>query len=498
MEILLDRGSAAPLYRQIERQVRAQILSGALRPGFRLPPERRLATALGVNRTTVLAAYRELRADQLVASRVGRGTEVVGPPSPRPSAGSPPWRQLFRDSVPGAADSLVRDLLQLTERSDAISLAVGLPAADLVPVELVRTLLDRLLSEIGAPLLLYGPTEGLTLLRETLAGWLAGRGIDASATEVMVLSGSQQGLDLVARALLEPGDEVVVEEPSYFGALQVFRAAGARLLGIPIDDDGMRTDLLEAVLERQRPKLIYTLPTFQNPSGRSLPSARREHLLELAARHGVPVLEDDPYSDLRYEGDPLPSLRALDQSGTVLYLSTFSKVLFPGLRLGFMVAPRPVVRQLALVKQLADLHTGTAAQWLLERLLSEGHYPRHVETVRGAYRARRDAMEAALGSGVGRGLRWRRPEGGFYLWITLPPGLDRSRLMAHAGERGVSFLPGWACSPDRPGEQAVRLSFSYPPPDRITAGVGRFLDAVAAATAETSDDIDQVGTQPIV
>lgn len=498
MEILLDRSSPAPLYRQIERQLRAQILSGALPSGFRLPPERRLAAALGVNRTTVLAAYRELRAEQLVDSRVGRGTEVVGPPPAPAAVGSPPWRQLFREPAPGAADSLVRDLLQLTERSDAISLAVGLPAAELVPVELVRELLDRLFAEVGAPLLLYGPTEGLTALRERLAEWLSGRGIVAAPAEVLVLSGSQQGLDLVARALIEPGDEVVVEEPSYFGALQVFRAAGARLLAIPVDDEGLRVDLLEQVLERRRPKLIYTLPTFQNPSGRTLSPARRERLVGLAARHGVPLLEDDPYADLRYDGDPVPPLKAFDPSGTVLYLSTFSKVLFPGLRLGFLVAARPVVRRLALVKQLADLHTGTAAQWLLERLLAGGHLPRHADRVRGVYRRRRDAMEQALLRGAPGDVGWSTPHGGFYYWITLPAELDRARLMAEAGTRGVSFLPGWACFPDPPGGSAVRLSFSYPPPDQIALGVARFLEAVAAARTGGPEMFDEVGTPPIV
>jgi len=502
VEIALDRSSPIPIYRQIERQIRGMILSGTLPAGFRLPPERRLAESLQVNRTTVLAAYRELRGDQLVTSRVGSGTVVLSATGLEPgdrAGAAPPWRQLLREGVAASSDSLVRDLLQLTERSDVISLAIGLPAADLMPLDELAVLFDRLRLEVGGPLLLHCPTEGHSPLRETLASWLAGRGITAAPAEVLVLSGSQQGLDLVARAFLEPGDLVVVEEPSYFGALQVFRAAGARLVGVPTDADGMRVDLLEAILEHRRPKLIYTLPTFQNPSGAVLSRERRRRLVELAARWQVPVLEDDPYSDLRYDGEPLPSLKAIDPTGGVLYLSTFSKVLFPGLRLGFMVAPRPVVRQLALIKQLVDLHAASASQYLLDAFFGDGLYPPHLARVRRAYRERRDAMAAALERHAPPGVTWNRPDGGFYFWLKLPPQVDRARLVARAADEGVAFLPGWSCYRDTPEETTIRLNFSFLPPDRLAVGVERLFQAVAAAgAAGHRDQAPEVSTPLIV
>jgi DNA-binding transcriptional MocR family regulator len=314
-----------------------------------------------------------------------------------------------------------------------------------------------------------------------------------------VTSGSQQGLDLAARAFIDPGDPVVVEEPSYFGGLQAFRAVQARLLPVPADEEGMRTDILESVLRRQRPKLIYVLPTFQNPSGHVMSLARRRHLLELAASFQVPVLEDDPYSELRYEGDPLPSLRALDESGVVVYLSTFSKTLFPGMRVGWLVAPRPVVRQFALIKQSVDLHTSTPGQWLVERFIRRGHWAPCVRACRSAYAERRDAMLDALANEAPPGMTWRRPEGGFYVWCRLPAGVAMTRLLGAAARLGVSFLPGRACFVDEPGAEFVRLNFSHAPEDRIRDGVRRMAEAIRAAAGQPRPAAGAaIETRPIV
>jgi DNA-binding transcriptional MocR family regulator len=350
VEISIDRDSSEPIFRQIVREIQGLIRSGSLPEGFLLPPERRLAAALGVNRSTVFNAYRELKALGLVDAHVGRGTAVLRAPAPIPDAIGVPWRQLFRESVARSHDPIIADLLALTEREDVISFSIGLPAPELLPLDTFGEYTAELIREVGASLLLHCPTEGHSPLRETLAQWVAARGIRARASDVLVVSGSQQGLDLVARIFFDPGDVVIVEEPTYIGALQSFRVAGAKIIGIPVDGDGMRTDILASILERERPKLIYTLPTYQNPSGAVMSVDRRRHLLDLASRWHVPILEDDPYSELRYEGEPLPSLKALDDNELVLYLSTFSKALFPGLRIGYLVVPPVVLRQLALAR----------------------------------------------------------------------------------------------------------------------------------------------------
>ncbi len=502
MDLMIDRDSRVPIFRQIAAQLRELIVAGKLPPGFRLPPERRLAEALGVNRSTVLSAYHELRSDAFIDAHVGRGTTVL-PQRYRAAdrAGTPSlsWRQLFRSAPERTQDPLLRDLLALTERRDGISLSVGLPAPELVPVAALREALDEVLGEAGPAALLHCPTEGHTPLRETLAHAMTTRGIRCSAAELLVVSGSQQGLDLAARVLVDPGDAVVVEEPTFFGALEVFRGAGARLLGVPTDQHGMRTDALSSLLERHRAKLIYTLPTFQNPSGATLPLERRRHLLELAYRFGVPILEDDPYSELRYEGAPLPPLAALDEHAHVLYLSTFSKVLFPGLRLGWMVAPRAVLRRLVLAKQAMDLHSNTVGQWLLDRFLRRGGWAPHVRKVRAAYRSRRDAMDEALRSGGPAGLEWQKPDGGFYVWCRMPEGIDPGRLLARAAETGVSFLPGGPCFAGEAPGHFLRLNFSFPSAADIREGVARLLGAARdLAGRPAGKETETEATRPIV
>jgi DNA-binding transcriptional MocR family regulator len=486
VDITIDRNSDEPIYRQLVRRIQAMIHSGALPEGFRLPPERRLAEALGINRSTVLNAYRELKALGLVDAHVGRGTAVRCPPAPAGSSQTAvdvPWRQLFRDSPAGTRDPIIADLLALTERRDLISFAIGLPAPDLLPIETIADLTSSVLRDAGPAPLLHCPTEGHTPLRETLARWLASRGIHAKPSEVLVVSGSQQGLDLLARVMLDPGDAVVVEEPTYIGALQVFRSSRARMIGVPVDEHGMRVDVLAAVLEHHRPKLIYTLPTFQNPSGAVMSLDRRRQLLELAARWQVPVVEDDPYSELRYRGDALPSLKALDERGQVVYLSTFSKIVLPGLRIGYMAAPQVVVRQLVLAKQGADLHSNSFGQYVLERFIRDGHLAAHLDGLRAAYRRRRDRMVAALARESGSMLDFCVPDGGFYIWCRVPAGVEQSALMAHAVGRGVTFLPGRACFPGEPSENAVRLNFTHCPEETIDHGVERFVEAVAQASA---------------
>jgi len=301
--------------------------------------------------------------------------------------------------------------------------------------------------------------------------------------------------------LLEPGDAVVVESPTYLGALQVFRGAGARLLPVALDRDGMRMDLLEQILTRHRPKFIYTLPTFQNPTGATMPLARRHALLALAARYGVPIVEDDPYGDLAYGDDPPPRLAALDRRGLVIYLSTMSKVFLPGLRLGWLAAPLPVAEAATLARQSVDVHPNSAMQHILQTFLARSWLAEHIANLRPAYRERRDAMLAALERLAPPGMTWSEPEGGYFVWVRLPGGMRARTLAAEAAREGVSFVTGDAFSPGGNERDAIRLNFTGASPDEITEGIRRLTVAIrrlARRDATPSRDTPSIGPRPVV
>jgi DNA-binding transcriptional MocR family regulator len=524
MMLRLDRDSRTPLYLQIRNQLREMILDGTLSEGSRLPPERKMAAALGVNRNTVVNAYRELAADGLVEAHVGRGTTVrrppvvstVEPPMDELSGpGAAPfhplvWGEYFVPRSEGGRSLLLRDLTALLTRPDTISFAAGIPAPELYPLDDFRQAMAHVLDTAGQALLQPCPVEGYYPLRQVIAQRMAGRGATLQAENTLIVTGSQQGLDLIARAFLKVGDEVVVEAPSYLGALQIFSAAGARLLGVPVDEEGMRLDILENILIRYRPKLIYTLPTFQNPSGCSMAPRRRLRLLELARRHRVPIVEDDPYGELYYTDQAPSPLLALDQDGYVIYLSTFSKILFPGLRLGWVAAPRPVIERLSQIKQLADLHCSTLIQGAVHEFCQRGALDKHLDRVRDLYRQRRDAMLAALRHAQDTaltehglaGLEWDEPQGGFNLWCRLPPGLKARQLMAEAARQSVALVPGEVFYPDGGGQEEMRLNFSCPPVALIEEGVQRLGAALRSLMRRRKREKPgrevEVETQPIV
>jgi DNA-binding transcriptional MocR family regulator len=480
----LDRQVGAPLYRQIADGIRRQIADGQLPAGTRLPPERTLATGLGVDRSTVIAAYRELTAEGLVEAHVGRGT-TVSQPLPADTAGVNParpidWPQLLTPTFD--EDPLLDELGSLAGRTDLLSLASGVPAPEHYPIAEFRALLDEALGAGGEGLLQYCPPEGLHQLRAAIAARMTSRGSAVAPERVLICAGSQQGLYLLARALLEPGDTVVVESPTYHGALLVFRAVGARIVALPIDRQGLDTDRLRDLLGRRPVKLIYTLPTFQNPTGVTLSLDRRHRLLALARQHGVPIVEDDPYGELRYSGADLPSLHSLDHTagGSVIYLSTFSKMLFPGFRLGWIVAPEPVIARLAWVKALVDLDSNPLAQWAVAEYLGQGRLDAHLERLRSVYPAQLDALATALERSAGPALTSQRPTGGFYLWLRLAGGLRAREVLIEAIPRGVAFVPGDVYHVDGGGRDTMRLAFSGLTPDQLTEAARRLGEAVRA------------------
>ena len=392
------------------------------------------------------------------------------------------------------------DMAALGARGDSISFALGAPSADLLPLSALQACLVRALATSGPAGLGYTAVEGLEGLRLALAAHLAARGVRAGPEEIMITSGATQGLALVAQALLEPGDEVAVEAPTYLGALQVLAAAGARPMGVPLDEGGLRVDLLESLLARRRIRLVLVQAAQHNPTGATLPPERRERLLALGRRYGVPILEDDVYGELWHAPpDPLP-LKALDRGGLVLSLGSFSKTVAPGLRVGWLVGPRTVIRRLALVKQFADLNSNTLAQLALEQFLSGGEYARHLALVRRAYAERRAAMLAALAAvprlQVGAGAR-----GGFYLWCRLADGLAARRLAGAAARVGVAVLPGEAFYPPAAGQDGrdrLRLSFSGAAPAAIAEGVARLAALLDDLPPPTAADRRPERVHPLV
>ncbi len=501
MEIHLDRENSTPLYRQIVAQVIARIEEGSLPVGTLLPPERKLAARLNVNRTTVVTAYRDLVATGMVEARVGRGTWVSdavmdGANPPQPLA----WQTLFSPAAERLRDPALRDMLAASQPG-TVAFGTGAPAPEFFPVDRFRRAMGEALDAYGPELFVYGPVQGSLPLREALVAWMARGGIRTAAEQIVVLHGSQQGLDLMARVLLEPGDAVVVESPTYLGALQVFRGAGARLLPIALDHDGMRMDLLEQALARHRPKFIYTLPTFQNPTGVTLSLARRHTLLALAARYGVPIVEDDTYSELAYGDDPPPRLAALDRRGLVIYLSTMSKIFLPGLRLGWLAAPPPVAEAVTLARQSMDVQPNSAMQHILQTFLTRGWLAAHVADLRPAYRERRDAMLAALDRMAPVGMTWSEPAGGYFIWCHLPSGMRARALAAEAAREGVSFVTGEPFSPSGGERDAIRLNFTGVSPEEITEGIRRLTVAIrrlARRDATSTRNDASTGPRPVV
>lgn len=501
--IQLDRSSNTPLYLQIRNQLAELILTGILPQGAQLPPERKLAEQLGVNRGTVTNAYRELVADGLADAHVGRGTvvrrldvEAEGADEELPAA--PSWSELFAPQPRWLRNSLLRDLTALVARKDVISLAAGVPASDLYPMKTFRRVVHELLTQDDPAMLGPCPTKGLEPLRLAIADGLMDPLAGVGPNDILIVTGSQQGLDLIARAFVEPGDTVVIEAPTYLGALQTFGAAGARLLSVPLDKWGLRLDVLEGALARHRPKLIYTLPTYQNPSGITQSLERRQGLLALAAHYGIPIVEDDPYGPLYYEETPPPSLKALDNHDRVIYLSTFSKIVFPGLRLGWIAAPQQVVDRLSLIKQRVDLYGNSLAQWAAAAFIQEGYLEAHLAEVREVYPRRRRAMVEALHQRC-PGLQFRVPDGGFNLWCRLPAGLKARDLLGEAGRRGVAFAPGEVFYAEGGGEDALRLNFSSQTEAQIREGVARLGQALEVLKAQAAEEPDlEQAAEPLV
>jgi 2-aminoadipate transaminase len=389
------------------------------------------------------------------------------------------WEDRYASAIDGVRSSAVRDLFAAASRSDMISFAGGMPAVTLVPQDAVVQSAAGAIGEMGAAALQYGSSEGRPELREFIAELMAEIGTRVAPGDIIVTAGAQQGLDLLGKVLIDPGDIIITEGPTYVGALQAFSAYRPQVVCIPMDDDGMRVDVLARELERIGPgkvKFIYTIPNFQNPAGVTLGPERRRRLLDLAHEYDVLVIEDDPYGRLRFEGGHVLPLRALDDE--VVYLGTFSKIFAPGLRLGWMTAPRPILDKVLLAKQAADLCGSAFAQVVAQEYFTKTKWRRALKGLIRTYTERRDAMLEALEEHFPKEARWTHPQGGFFVWVTLPRSLDSVPLLAEAVEHGVMFVPGDAFFPDGRGRNSLRLAFCYAEPDDIREGIRRLAEVL--------------------
>lgn len=466
--IQLDSTSETPIYRQLFEKIKELIQDGTIAHGQRLPATRELAGMLGLNRATVSAAYELLETEGLLKGHVGRGSFVNG--VGEPGAARVDWGQFETDTLSwsvGSAD---------------ISFASSRPAGDLFPLEEFRDTCREIMDSPSlSQILQLGSPLGYSPLRAYL------RRDCQDHDDVLITSGCQQAIDLIQRVVIRSGDTVVLEDPVYPGLRNVFAPAGARLIGVPVGPMGLDLDALERVLQRERPKLLVVTPNFQNPTGATLSLPARQTILRLTREHRTILLENDIYGDLRYEGEPLPSLKQMDPTGDVVHLGSFSKIAFPGLRIGWVIAPKPLISHLASAKQWCDLHSDNLSQAVLYRFAESGRLAAHLARM---IQAGRERLEAALEScerHLPPGSRFTRPQGGMNLWVRLPELLDAGELLPRAERAGVNYLAGRYFAVNRPAPNCLRLSFAGLPPDRIRDGLailgGLFLTELERAQA---------------
>jgi DNA-binding transcriptional MocR family regulator len=470
---------------QIRDQLRDRILNGGLKPGDRLEPSRELAHQLGVHRTTVGNAYADLESEGLIQGTVGRGTFVTPLGGtlrrPRGQARRPAqdlfWESFFPEEP--RDDSLGR-LMASSMEEGVISFAAAHGAEDLTSPDLVRRAADAVLRREGGRLVQYGSTGGYQPLKAYLQTRLRRDGIPVELDEILVTHGCQQSLDLLRRALISPGETVVCENPTYTGLWNVFESPGVRLVGVPVTPEGMDLDALESLLEQTRVKLIFCSPTFQNPTGFTMPLAARQRLLELAERFQVPVVEDDVYGALRYRGRQIPPLKTLDSAGLVIYLNSFSKVGFPGLRVGWLVASRQVVERLQWAKQRADLHTNLLGQAVIQELGARGWLDKWIRKTCKVYAHKLELLRRAIERHFPAEVRVIYPDGGMSVWVELPAFLDAAELLVKARERRIIFAPARYFYFQNPRHNALRLCYTALPDDKIEKGAAILGDLLKA------------------
>ena len=386
---------------------------------------------------------------------------------------------IYAERVNYMANSAIRELLKVTEQPNVISFAGGLPAPELFPLSDIRESYDRVLGAGDPSILQYGTTEGYLPLREKITAQMRSKGIQAKADNIFLTNGSQQGLDLIAKLFLNPGDEVLLQNPSYLGAIQTFRSYQANFRVMPTVEGGIDIPALELSIKEHRPKIIYLAPTYQNPTGTTLTIEERKAVARLASHYEVPLIEDDPYSELRYDGPALPPIKSYAAEDAVIYLGTFSKTLAPGLRLGWIVADQELIAKLIVAKQGTDLHTSTLLQRATHYYLTHFNATEHVEKIRQTYKARRDLMLAELEANFSAMVKWTEPTGGMFIWLTLPTNYDTVKLLPRAAAAKVAYVPGVHFFAHEGSHSSMRLNFSNPTPLQIKQGIKVLAEVLA-------------------
>lgn len=385
----------------------------------------------------------------------------------------------YADRMAGVSGSAVREILKLTQQPDIISFGGGLPSADSFPMEDLKEILKELADNLTPGLLQYGETEGYRPLREEVVKLMAGKGVNIPVDDVLITAGSQQGLDLVAKTFINPGDKIVVESPTYLAALQTFRMYGAEFIEAPVDADGVIAEKLDNILaSEENVKLIYMIPTFQNPSGRTVSAERRQAIMDVVKKYDVVLIEDAPYEDLKYTDDVYPCMKSMDTTGQVLYFGSFSKVITPGFRLGYSVASAPILSRMIIGKQSTDLNCSVFSQAVLAEFLKRGLLPDHLKKINAEYKAKRDLMLKTLEESMPEGVTWTTPEGGLFLWLELPSHMSTNDLFLKAVERKVAYVAGDSFFAKGEPHNAMRINFSNATPEKIVVGVKALADVI--------------------
>lgn len=474
----IDREGTVSVTQQLADRFAAAIESNELAPGDKLPPTRALATEAGINHLTAARVYKRLAEDGFVTAAVGRGTFVRSlTPSAEVEHGDDWQRLALPDRSPSYSEEALADAFAFANDREVISLATGWPSPDLYPTEALTQITHEVVDEVGVEAFTYLTAPGLDDLREQLAERGRRVGYATDAEEVIVTSGAQQAIDLTVRALLEPGDVVAVESPTYSGLLSVLRAAGAQVIGVPVDDDGLDVDALEALVGHDEVKLVALQSGCQNPTGCDLSDARREQLAGLARERNLLVLEDGVYGDLRFDGGKPRALRALAPAH-VVYVDSLSKTVGGGLRVGWIAARGPVRERLALLKLESDFHSPTLTQHIAARYLASGAYGEHLKRTAPLYQRRRDALLEALDRHLPGEIHAPVPHGGHHVWATLTRPTDERTLYTESIRHGVSFVPGGAVSTERRTQTSMRLSFSLLEPAEVEEGIKRLARAL--------------------